>query len=61
MASWRSTHETAQSFMRKLDAFENEVHPGKSLHLTLVSANGAARNAYCDVAQRIAAADGPFA
>ncbi|MDO4806923.1 MAG: hypothetical protein Q4A07_06720 [Coriobacteriales bacterium] len=38
--------------LNKLEAFEREVHPGKALHLTMVTADGLARNAHADIVQR---------
>ena len=50
----------AQELPRKLTVFESEVQPGKTLHLTLMSVNGVARNAYYDTVQRIITADDLF-
>ena len=51
----------AAALTAKLDAFTREAKPRKSLHLTMITAEGVARNAYYDVVQREIIADDLFA
>lgn len=43
----------AQALKSKLDVFENETHPRKSLHLTMICSNGLKRNEYSSIALNV--------
>ena len=51
----------AAALTAKLDAFTREARPRKALHLTMITAEGVARNAHYDVVQREIIADDLFA
>lgn len=46
--------------LRKLEAFEREVHPNKALHLTMVTMEGVARNERYDIVQHEITAEDLF-
>ena len=45
--------KTEEDLIRKTEAFREEVHPDKALHITLISASGVKENQYRSVAQRV--------
>lgn len=51
----------AQVLQNKLETFMREVKPHKALHLTMITSNGIAHNAYFDMVQRELVADDLFA
>ena len=47
------TDEYRKELQNKVDTFIEEIHPKKSVHITLISSNGVKRNENTDVIQSI--------
>lgn len=55
------TEKYREELINKVEVFLEEVHPGKSVHVTLITSNGMKRNAYTDVVQNVIDPDSLFA
>ena len=54
------TSEYRADLLNKAAVFEEEIHPKKAIHITLITANGFKRNEYADVVQNVVGPESLF-
>ena len=54
------TSEYRADLLNKTAVFEEEIHPKKAVHITLITANGFKRNEYADVVQNVVGPESLF-